>query len=227
MLVIADQEDNARVLRGLDMGVNDYLVRPIDKNELLARVATQIKRKRFGDRLRQTVQQSIAWAVTDGLTGLYNRRYMEGHLSTLTEESKSRGRELSLLILDIDFFKSINDTYGHDAGDDVLREFGRRLRKAVRGIDLVSRFGGEEFVVVMPETDMGTAFAVAERIRERIAALPFPIAGRTREVPVTISIGIAQLMGADDTSDSLLKRADRALYAAKRDGRNRVVAEAA
>jgi len=227
MLTLADPEDNARLLRGLDMGVNDYLVRPIDRNELVARVATQVKRKRYGEKLRQTVQHTMELAVTDGLTGLYNRRYMEGHLATLVAESAPRGKPLSLMTLDIDYFKSINDTYGHDAGDDVLREFARRLRKTVRGIDLVARFGGEEFVVVMPETDTATAYTIAERVRERIAGMPFPIAGRTREIPVTISIGLSSLSKPGDTPESLMKRADEALYAAKRDGRNRVVAEAA
>jgi two-component system, cell cycle response regulator len=137
------------------------------------------------------------------------------------------GKPLSALVLDIDYFKSVNDTYGHDSGDDVLREFARRLRKAVRGIDLLARFGGEEFVVVMPETDMGTAYAVADRLRERIADIAFPIAGRTREIPVTVSIGLASVSSATDTPEALLKRADEALYRAKREGRNRVVAEAA
>jgi two-component system cell cycle response regulator len=227
ILILVDPDEDARLLRGLDMGVNDYLVRPVDKNELLARAATQIKRKRYGDRLRETVTRSVEMAVTDGLTGLYNRRYMEGHLATLAHQAAHHRKDLSLLVLDIDYFKSVNDTYGHDAGDDVLREFARRLRKAVRGIDLVCRFGGEEFVVVMPEADAATAMTVAERIRERVAATPFPIAGRTREIPITLSVGVASANGPADTPETLMKRADQAVYAAKRDGRNRVVAHAA
>lgn len=227
ILVLVDQEQEARLMRALDMGVNDYLVRPIDKNEMLARVATQIRRKRFGDRLSQAVQSSLELAITDGLTGLHNRRYMENHISTLVDDAAARGKDLSVLVLDIDYFKSINDTYGHQAGDDVLREFARRLRKAVRGIDLVCRYGGEEFVVVMPETNRGLAYTVAERIRERIAALPFAITGRTREIPVTISIGVSSFSPTIQTAEALIERADKALYAAKREGRNRVVAEAA
>jgi two-component system, cell cycle response regulator len=166
-------------------------------------------------------------AITDALTSLHNRRYMESHLGTLVDEAAARGKPLSLLILDIDFFKSINDNYGHDAGDDVLREFATRVRKSIRGIDLACRYGGEEFVVVMPETDVAVAQVVAERIRRRIAAEPFPIQKGKGTIDVTISIGIAALAVADDTAETILKRADQALYRAKRDGRNRVVADAA
>jgi two-component system, cell cycle response regulator len=227
ILITAEAEDNTRLLRGLEIGVNDYVVRPIDKNELFARVRTQIRKKRYSERLRDNFQASMEMAITDSLTGLHNRRYMESHLGTLVEEAASRGKPLSLLILDIDYFKSINDTHGHDAGDDVLREFATRVRKSIRGIDLACRLGGEEFVVVMPETDLAVAAVVAERIRRKIAGEPFSIHKGTGSVDVTISIGIAGLTEADDGADTIIKRADQALYRAKRDGRNRVVADAA
>jgi two-component system cell cycle response regulator len=226
ILILAEPEDNARLLRGLEIGVNDYLVRPIDKNEMLARVRTQIRKKRYSERLRENVQQSIEMAVTDVLTGLHNRRYMEMHLAALVDQSTARGKPLSVLVLDIDHFKSINDSYGHDAGDDVLREFGARIRKSIRGIDLACRIGGEEFVIVMPETDLAVAGMVAERLRRRIAAEAFAISGAT-PIPVTISIGLAALAVPTDTPTAILRRADQALYRAKRDGRNRVVADAA
>jgi two-component system cell cycle response regulator len=226
ILMIAEAEDNARLLRGLEIGVNDYLVRPIDKNELLARVRTQIRKKRYTARLRDNVQQSMEMAITDGLTGLYNRRYMESHLATLVEQAAGRGKPLTLLVLDIDYFKAINDTHGHDAGDDVLREFAVRVKKSIRGIDLACRYGGEEFVIVMPETDMAVAALVAERIRRRIAGEPFPIEQGSKAIDVTLSIGLSAL-GSHDTAATVLKRADQALYRAKRDGRNRVVADAA
>src|SRR6266498_978420 len=175
ILVITEVEDAARLLRGLEIGINDYLVRPIDRNEMLARVRTQVRRKRYGAKLRDNMQLSIEMAITDALTGVYNRRYMETHLATAVDQAMARGKPLTLLLLDIDYFKSVNDTYGHDAGDDVLREFALRLRKSIRGIDLACRYGGEEFVVVMPETDMAVAAVVAERIRRRIACEPFPI----------------------------------------------------
>jgi two-component system cell cycle response regulator len=227
ILAITEPDNTARMLRGLEIGVNDYLLRPIDKNELLARVRTQVRKRRYTERLRDNVQMSIEMAITDALTGLFNRRYMESHVGTLIEQAAARGKPLTTLVIDIDFFKAINDTYGHDAGDDVLRDFAMRIKRSIRGIDLACRYGGEEFVIVMPETDMAVAAMVAERLRRRIAAEPFSIAQGTNQIPVTISIGIAALRGKEDTSASLLKRADQALYRAKRDGRNRVVPEAA
>ncbi|MEM8811612.1 MAG: PleD family two-component system response regulator [Pseudomonadota bacterium] len=226
ILLIADPDENARLLRALDIGVNDYIVRPVDRNELRARVRTQIRRKRYNDRLRMNVQQTIEMAVTDALTGLHNRRYLESHLSTLVDQSNSRGKALSILVLDIDFFKSVNDTHGHDVGDEVLKEFALRVRKGIRGIDLACRFGGEEFVVVMPETDAALAYTVAERLRQRVAGEPFLVSGGTKSLTVTVSIGMAALQ-TGDSMENLLKRADQGLYAAKRDGRNRVVAIAA
>jgi two-component system cell cycle response regulator len=215
------------MLRGLEIGVNDYLMRPIDKNELLARARSQVRKRRYAERLRDNVQMSIEMAITDALTGLFNRRYMESHLGSLIEQAIARGKPLTALVIDIDYFKSINDTHGHDAGDDVLREFALRIKRSIRGIDLACRCGGEEFVVVMPETDMAVAAMVAERLRRRIAADAFAIQQGAGNVPVTISIGIAALRGKDDNAAALVKRADQALYRAKRDGRNRVVPEAA
>jgi len=226
ILAVAEVDNNTRLVRALEIGVNDYLVRPFDKNEILARVRTQIRKKRYAERLRDNVQLSIEMAITDALTGLYNRRYMETHVGTLVDQAVARGKPLSVLILDIDYFKSINDTHGHDAGDDVLQDFAIRIRKSIRGIDLACRYGGEEFVVVMPETDLAVATMVAERLRRRIASEPFPIQKGARMIEVTISIGIAAL-GPNDDAAAVIKRADQALYRAKRDGRNRVVPDAA
>jgi two-component system cell cycle response regulator len=227
ILAVAEADNNARLVRGLEIGVNDYLIRPIDKNEMLARVRTQIKKKRYTERLRDNVQMSIEMAITDALTGLFNRRYMEMHLASLVEQAASRGKPIAVMILDIDYFKSVNDTHGHDAGDDVLREFAVRIRKAIRNIDLACRYGGEEFVIVMPETDIAVASMVAERIRRRIATEPFPIQQGAQSLEVTISIGIAAIGAPGDNAAAILKRADTALYRAKRDGRNRVVQDAA
>ena len=227
ILAVAEPDSNARMVRGLEIGVNDYLLRPIDKNELLARARSQVRKRRYTERLRDNVQMSIEMAITDALTGLFNRRYMESHLATLIEQATARGKPLAALVIDIDYFKSVNDDHGHDAGDDVLRDFALRIKRSIRGIDLACRYGGEEFVIVMPETDMTVAAMVAERLRRRIAAEPFAIAQGSRHIPVTISIGIAALHGKEDTAAALLKRADQALYRAKRDGRNRVVPDAA
>ncbi|MBH0236584.1 PleD family two-component system response regulator [Methylobrevis albus] len=227
ILVVTEPEDSGRLLRALELGVNDYLVRPVDRNEMLARVRTQIRRKRFTDRLRDNVQLTMEMAVMDGLTGLNNRRYLETHLAPLIDQANNRGKDLCVLIVDIDHFKAVNDTHGHDAGDDVLREFARRLRKNIRGIDIACRYGGEEFVVVMPETDLKLGVMVAERLRERVAGEPFSVARGSKLLPITVSIGLATVDRPNDTADTMLKRADLALYSAKRCGRNRVVADAA
>ncbi len=227
ILAIADADNNTRLLRGLEIGVNDYLFRPVDRNELLARVRTQVRRRRYTDHLRDNFQHSIEMAITDALTGLYNRRYMETHLATLAEQASTRGKPLSLMMLDIDYFKSINDSYGHDAGDDVLREFAVRIRKSIRGIDMACRYGGEEFVIVMPETDLHVASMVAERLRRAIAGEPFAVEKGARHIGVTISIGISVLDRKGEPMVDVMKRADRALYRAKNDGRNRVVSNAA
>jgi two-component system cell cycle response regulator len=227
VLLIAETDDRARVLRGLDLGASDFVLRPVDRNELVARVRTQVKRKRFGEKLRESVQASLELAVTDALTGLHNRRYLDSHIAALFDDAVVRGRQLSMLLLDIDRFKSINDTYGHDAGDEVLREFALRVRAHTRGIDVVARFGGEEVVVLVPDTPLEGARAVAERIREQVEALPFPIHQGARRVAVTVSIGVAARQPGDKAGADILKRADLALYRAKQDGRNRVVAAAA
>jgi two-component system cell cycle response regulator len=227
ILLLAELEDRDRLLRGLDLGVNDYLIRPVDRNELLARARTQVRRRRYTDRLRDTVQQSLEMAITDGLTGLHNRRYLENHLAVMLDQAAVRGRPVSLMLIDVDFFKAVNDSFGHTAGDDVLREFALRLRSNVRGIDLTCRYGGEEFVVAMPDTDLKIAQMVAERLRQRIESEPFAILGGTRSIDVTISVGIATRENVVDDVPTLLRRADEAVYRAKREGRNRVVYVAA
>ena len=194
---------------------------------MTARLRTQVRRKRYNDQLRASVTQTIEMAVTDGLTGLHNRRYLDSHLQTLFDRAVARRRPLSMMITDLDRFKAINDTYGHDGGDDVLREFAHRLRKNVRGIDLACRFGGEKFVVVMPDTEGAVAEKVAERIRAEIARLPFAIGREGKTAEVTISVGVSALLKGSDTVEDLIKRADVALYEAKNSGRNRVVAKAA
>jgi two-component system cell cycle response regulator len=226
IIILVEPGDDARLLRGLDMGVNDYVMRPVERHELLARVKTQIKRKRHTDYLRNRLEESVELAIIDPLTGLHNRRYMEGHLRTLLAEALQTGRALSILVADIDHFKLVNDTHGHDGGDSVLREFSARLQRNTRGIDLACRLGGEEFVVIMPDTDIARAYQVGERLRACIAADMFQIAPETR-IRVTASVGLATLERSDDTPESVFKRADNALYAAKRRGRNRVVADAA
>lgn len=227
IILLAEEGQEALIMRGLDLGINDYLIRPIDEQELTARLRTQVRRKRYNDELRASVAQTIEMAVTDGLTGLHNRRYFDSHIKTLFERATSRGRPLSMMITDLDRFKSINDSHGHDGGDDVLREFARRLRKNVRGIDLACRYGGEEFIVVMPDTEQAVAKKIAERIRAEIEDTAFAIGKAGKSVNLTVSIGVSSTLRGRDSADDLIKRADVALYEAKTSGRNRVVADAA
>jgi two-component system, cell cycle response regulator len=227
ILVIADTEDQPRVLKALEIGVNDYLGRPVERNELLARTRTQVRRRRYADQLRSSMQSTMEMALIDPLTGLNNRRYFTSHLTSLLGHAGSTRGDMTLLVLDIDHFKQINDNYGHDAGDEVLVEFARRMKLNVRGFDLVCRLGGEEFVIVMPDTDPERGFRIADRIRTSVGTVPFVVGGGTHQIDVTVSVGMTGLRGEDVAVEALLKRADEMLYKAKRDGRNRVIADAA
>jgi two-component system cell cycle response regulator len=226
ILLVAEDTDRPRVVRGLDLGVNDFIMRPVERNELAARVRTQIRRHRYASELRQSVTQTLALAVTDELTGLYNRRYFDRHLSLMLERAREQERDMAVMLIDMDFFKSVNDNHGHDIGDAVLKEFSQRLRRNIRGVDLACRFGGEEFVVLMPDTDYRQAQGVAERVRMAVAERGFETPGM-RPLTVTCSVGVALNEHQMDTPEMILKRADVALYRAKREGRNRVVFDAA
>ena len=224
LLLLVDEGDEKRLAKGLEIGATDYVMRPIDRNEFLARARTQIRRKRYQDRLRQNYHASLALAVTDPLTSLYNRRYMETHLANLLARDGGQ-RPVAVLILDIDFFKSINDSYGHPVGDEVLRDLSDRLQRNVRGVDLASRYGGEEFVVVLPDTDREAAMVVAERIRKAVSDVPFVVKAPVGSLKVSCSIGLA-VHRPGGSADDVLRDADAALYRAKGEGRDRVAAAA-
>ena len=161
--------------------------------------------------------------VRDGLTGLYNRRYLDHRLALEVERFRRYGRPFSLLLLDIDHFKLVNDRFGHPCGDAVLKSTAADLAGAVRKADLVARYGGEEFCCLLPETGRGGALTLAEKMRGTAAARQHAWEGQ--EIPVTVSVGVAEAV-ENDTVGALLQRADVALYEAKRTGRNRVVAAA-
>ncbi|MBV8166602.1 MAG: diguanylate cyclase, partial [Alphaproteobacteria bacterium] len=222
LLVADDDEDVARVAKGLDLGINDYILKPIDPQELLARVRTQIRRRRYQNRLRINYEQSIALASTDPLTGVHNRRYLDTHLDQLLQRARANNKPLSVAFCDIDHFKKLNDTYGHAAGDEVLVEFTRRLTRNLRSFDLVARIGGEEFVVVMPDTPPERARRIGERLRQKVEVEPFTVSG-AEPIAVTISVGVTTSRASDELGIELIKRADEAMYQAKHAGRNRVV----
>ncbi|MEM7679558.1 MAG: PleD family two-component system response regulator [Pseudomonadota bacterium] len=226
VLMVSNEEGMDRVVRGLEIGGHDYILRPIDKNELLARTRTQVRRKRFQERLRSTYEISLSMALTDSLTGLHNRRYLEVHIDKLLEKNKAAGKALSVLILDIDHFKSVNDTHGHGVGDEILKQFAQRLKDNVRSFDLVARLGGEEFVVILPEVTDGRAYMVSERLRRCIAERPFEAEISGGKLDVTTSIGAVFIDKEILPPKEILERADKALYQAKDGGRNQVVFEA-
>lgn len=224
ILLVIEQEQLQGLVKGFEIGVNDYLIRPIDGNELWARVRTQMRRKRYHDLLQEDYQRSLALALTDSLTGLYNRRYLMKHLESMVERARSTAKPLSILMIDIDHFKVVNDTYGHATGDDVLRAVAAEIGRSVREFDLTARIGGEEFVVVMPDTSGAAALAVADRLRATIAESRAEASPGGKQPPlVTASIGLATLLGPSESVDNLLSRADDAMYRAKTAGRNRVV----
>ena len=226
IILVAEEADRPMVVRGLDLGVNDFILRPVERHELAARVKTQIRRHRYGVELRESVSSTMQLAVVDELTGLYNRRYFDRHLGLMFTKAQQQGRHMSLMMIDLDHFKSVNDTHGHGAGDDVLKEFALRLQRNIRGVDLACRYGGEEFVVLMPDTDASVAGSVAERVRSAVADRLFTIDDE-ETLALTVSAGIASIGNDDASPEALLKRADNALYEAKHKGRNRVAQTAA
>jgi two-component system cell cycle response regulator len=209
----------------LDAGANDYVMHPIDPSELSARLRTQLRHKAYADHLRSSMRDGLMLAVTDPLTGLRNRRYLDMHLGRMMEHAKQSRAPLALLAFDLDRFKTINDTYGHAAGDAVLKEFSNRLDSNTRGVDLIARIGGEEFLVAMPDAGIDDARVAAERVRRAVETPGFQADGV--EVAVTVSVGVAALRRSDRTTEALIARADAALYRAKHTGRNRVILEAA
>jgi two-component system cell cycle response regulator len=227
ILAVCEQDDEPRALRSLDLGAHDLIYRPVDLEELGMRVDTLVRRYRYVQSLRNALDSSLELAVTDQLTGLHNRRYLLNQLQGHMGRAVRGGEPVSLITADIDFFKKINDTFGHDAGDEVLREFAARLAANFRPVDTAARMGGEEFVVAMPGTRGDYACLVAERLRRHVAGAPFKIRAGTEEIGVTVSLGVSTSAGAGDTVEALLKRADEALYRAKGAGRNRVMADAA
>lgn len=225
IIMLADEHDMVRVATGLEFnGAHDYLLRPVDRNELRARVRTQVRRRRYQKKLKANYESSVSLALTDSLTGLFNRRYLMAHLTKMMHDASAGMKPLCVLIFDLDHFKNINDTYGHGAGDEVLREFATRLSKQLRSFDMLARLGGEEFVAVLPNIGRHTAFDVAYRLRKVIAETPFTLTGKG-QIAVTCSIGGVILEENVTDPEKAIDRADKSLYEAKDSGRNCVYFE--
>jgi len=227
LVAASDPHEKDDAMKALELGASDIIFTPLDKHELLARVNTQSRRSRYIEILRQRVDRGLELSVIDPLTGLHNRRYMMNQLEQWMHRAVMGGKPVSLMVADIDHFKIVNDTWGHDVGDLVLKEFAQRLQDNVRPMDVVCRHGGEEFVIVMPETEGDVGCIVAERVRQAMAGAVFAVAGPPHPLEITVSVGVATLTGSRDTPDAFLKRADEALYRAKESGRNRVESIAA
>jgi two-component system cell cycle response regulator len=227
ILLVLDESELAQLAKGLELGVTDYLIRPIDHNELLARTRTQIRRRRYHDKLHLMLDNSVSLAYTDALTGVYNRHYMNAHLDRKITEIDNTQQPVSVMIFDIDHFKRVNDTYGHASGDEVLRAVAQRVSGSIRDFDLLARYGGEEFVVIMPSTPADISLVVAERLCRKIGSEAFEVSGSQAALDITASIGVATTTDARETAGALLGRADAALYEAKNDGRNQVRSAAA
>jgi len=222
LLIVADATDD-RLAKALELGVNDYLVRPIERDELIARSRTQIRRKRYEERLRENYTYSVNAAVTDALTGMYNRRYLESHFERISSRLAEAHKSVSALVIDIDHFKNVNDTHGHDIGDEVLRGIAKRIHSNLRGFDTAVRYGGEEFVVLLPDAPVASAAAAAERLCKSISSANVPVSITAAGLPITASVGVASVVAGEVDLDELIRRADAALYEAKKSGRNRVM----
>jgi two-component system, cell cycle response regulator len=215
-------KDTESKVRGIELGVDDFLVKPVNKEILSARVKALLKKKEYFDRLTFEYEKALHSAVTDKLTGLYNHGYFKQFLKLEIERSLRQRHALTLMMLDIDDFKYYNDTLGHLAGDKILHELGLVIHQTVRKIDMAARYGGEEFTVVLPYTSTKGAIVVAERLRQTVETYPFSYKTSLPLKTLTISIGIASFQSDVKTIEKLIERSDIALYKAKEEGKNRV-----
>ena len=224
MIILPSQQTEAAAML-LDLGADDVILGSVGTQELVLRAKALVRHKMDQDRLRDSLRNGLHAAITDPLTGLYNRRYAETHLRHIAEQARAVGREYALMMIDIDHFKRINDGFGHAAGDMVLRGLADRLKQNFRPEDLVARIGGEEFLIAMPRTSLSEAKAAAQRLRRLVNVRPFPIGDNRQDLHVTISVGVALDRldsGMIENLGDLFKRADAALYRAKANGRDAI-----
>jgi two-component system, cell cycle response regulator len=228
--IVLRQDAETQAAMALDLGANDLLTDPFDAQEMALRLTTLVRRKRLGDQLRNAVRDGLRLAVADPLTGLYNRRYALPHLARIADRAFQTGKPFAVMVVDLDRFKSVNDRFGHAAGDAVLVEAARRLRENLRSVDLLARIGGEEFLVAMPDTTDDEARAAAQRLCHVIGAEPIPMPESQEPIRVTASIGLAiGSYRADEAwgATEITGQADHALLEAKSHGRNQVTTASA
>lgn len=224
ILVIVDDGDEYGLETSLDLGAHDAIMSPIEENELLARCRAQVKKRRYHDHLVSHYKQSLMDSIVDDTTHLYNRRYFDGHMRNIVLQKSTVEDGFALMILDLDQFKNINDTFGHLAGNEVLAEVAIRISDSVRAHDLCARYAGDEFVVLMSHVNPSEAKYISDRICKQIKDSPFVIKAADVPINCTASAGVTMLR-ADDTVETFFQRADTNLYAAKNAGRARAFCE--
>jgi two-component system cell cycle response regulator len=219
VVMITSLTDTKSKLMGIDAGTDDFLVKPINKDELRARVKSLVKKKAYLDRLRARVDGALYAAITDRLTGVYNQGYFKHFIELEIKRAKRHRHRLALLMVDVDDFKKFNDRYGHQCGDQALHRIAEKLRSSIRDIDLIARYGGEEFSIVLPYADLPLAEAIANRLLQAVSG--HCEVEHALDASLSVSIGISVYPDFCDTPAELLKTADFALYRAKRQGKNR------
>lgn len=221
VLILTGMNDRERKIKGLEQGASDYITKPFDPEELVARVKVHLKIKKLQDELKRSNELLLELSNTDHLTGLFNRRYLMEALDKEVQRNTRKGGNLSLIMLDIDLFKQVNDNFGHLQGDIVLQKVAVQLQKELRSYDCAARYGGEEFVAILPDSSLKEAIFVADRIRMSVQNTMFnePLA----KLNLTVSLGVSSFSPEHtSTVDRFIKEADDALYRAKTKGRNRV-----
>ena len=223
IILVTARDSTQDKVAGLDAGADDYLTKPINFPELEARVRSMLRIKRLQDELEEKNRELEQLSISDGLTGLFNHRHIQALLEEEFERANRSGDPISVAMLDLDRFKAVNDTHGHQIGDAVLVEMAEILRRTAREVDRLGRYGGEEFIVILPETGIEEAAVFAERVREAVQAHPFA-QSRGKPLSMTVSGGVAEYPHPSVNNPyELVKYADQALYQAKNAGRNRVI----
>lgn len=220
IILMAEEDMTQTVIKGIEIGVNDYFMIPVENNELKARVTTQLKRKKYIDNLKKDLEKNFNLAIKDSLTNLFNKRYFENHIKSMIDECKNLDKSLILMMIDIDKFKLINDSYGHQFGDEVIQIVADILTKTLRVTDLIARYGGDEFIIAISSINKESELNIAERLRSAVENHKLKIPNQNKMIQLTLSIGVAEYK--NQTIEKLIEQADMALYKSKSSGRNKV-----